>query len=125
MATGQWRRDSGGGIVATGQLFDVGAQAERTALAWQRTALGLVAVAALTVRWSVTENFPVLPGIGLAVAGGLAGLVVVRQRYLRVLHTVQTGQTPASRYLIGATTLFMVAVIVGIAVGVAVEFTRA
>lgn len=108
----------------TRQLFDVGAQAERTALAWQRTALGLVAVAALTVRWSVTENFPVFPGIGLAVAGGLAGLVVVRQRYLRVLRTVETGHTPTSRYLIGATTVFMVAVVVGIAVGVAVEFSR-
>jgi uncharacterized membrane protein YidH (DUF202 family) len=107
-----------------GRLFDVGAQAERTAMAWQRTALGLVAVAALTVRWSVTENLPVLPGIALAVAGGLAGLVVVRQRYLRVLRTVPHGQTPVSRYLIPASTVFMVAVTVGIAVGVAVEFSR-
>lgn len=106
------------------ELFDVGAQAERTALAWQRTALGVMAVGALSVRWSVTEDFPVLPGIALVVFGGLAGLFVVRQRYLRVLKTVHSDQTPLSRYLIPLTTIFMVGVLTVIAMGVAVEFTR-
>ena len=106
------------------RLFDIGAQAERTALAWQRTALGVVAVGALTVRWSVTEDFPVLPGIALVVVGGLAGLFVVRNRYLRVLQTVQSDQTPLSRYLIPVTTAFLVVVIAAITVGVAVEFAR-
>lgn len=105
-------------------LFDVGAQAERTALAWQRTALGVVAVGALSVRWSVAEDFPVLPGIAMVVFGGLAGLFVVRQRYLRVLRTVQSAQTPLSRYLIPLTTIFMVVVLAVIALGVAVEFGR-
>lgn len=101
---------------------DAGTAAERTALSWQRTALGVVATGALTVRWSVTEHFPMLPGIALTVFGGVAGLFVVRQRYLRVLTTVRTGQTPLSRYLVAATTAFMVVVIAGVAVGVASQF---
>lgn len=105
-------------------LFDIGAQAERTSLAWQRTALGVVAVGALSIRWSVTENFPVFPGIALVVFGAIAGLFVVRQRYLRVLKTVTTGQNPLSRYIIGLTTVFMIVVIGAIAIGVAIEFSR-
>ena len=101
---------------------DAGTAAERTALSWQRTALGVVATGALTVRCSVTEHFPILPGVALTAFGGIAGLFIVRQRYLRVLITVRTGRTPLSRYLIPATTAFMVVVEAGIAVGVASRF---
>lgn len=108
----------------TSQLTDAGVQAERTALAWRRTGLGLVAVGALAVRWSVSEDFPPYPGVLLSAFGGVAGLFIVRARYLRVLHTVQTGQTPLSRYLIPVTTLVMVAVVAAFAVGIAAEFAR-
>lgn len=103
---------------------EAGAQAERTALAWQRTAIGVVAVGALTVRWTIVEHFPALPGIALATFGGVAGLFVVRQRYLRVHQTVAAGRTPVSRYLIPATAAFMAVVVAAITVGVVIEFAR-
>ena len=78
------------------ELFDVGAQAERTALAWQRTGIGTIAVGALVLRWCVTENFPLWPGVVLAMCGGITTLFLVRQRYQRVLRTVTTAQTPLS-----------------------------
>ena len=93
------------------ELFDVGAQAERTALAWQRTGIGLMAAGALVVRWTVTERFPPWPGVALVGFGAFASLLLVRQRYRRVLKMVRAEQTPLSRYLIPGTAAFMVAVI--------------
>lgn len=103
---------------------EAGSQAERTALAWRRTSLSLIAVGALAIRWSVAEDFPPYPGVLLTAFGGVVGLFVVRARYLRVLHTVSTGQTPLSRYLIPITTVFMVLVALAFSVGMAAEFAR-
>lgn len=99
-------------------------QAERTALSWQRTAVGVVVIGALAVRWAATRNLPVWPGFGLALIGGLAGIFLVRQRYLRVVGTLAAGQTPLSRYLVPATATFMVAVVTAVGAGIAVELTR-
>jgi len=106
------------------QLFDVGAQAERTALAWQRTGIGIMASGALVVRWTVTEHFPPWPGVALVASGAFASLLLVRQRYRRVLETVRAGQTPLSRYLIPGTAAFMIAVVLGMIVGVGFELAR-
>lgn len=103
---------------------EAGSQAERTALSWRRTALGLIAVGALAIRWSVAEDFPPYPGILLTAFGGVVGLFVPRARYLRVLDTVSRGQTPLSRRLIPLTTAVMVVVAVGFALGIALEFAR-
>ncbi|MCB0932300.1 MAG: DUF202 domain-containing protein [Mycobacterium sp.] len=109
---------------STPQQPDAGRQAERTALSWRRTSLGLIAVGALAIRWSVAEDFPPYPGVLLCAFGGVAGLFIVRARYQRVLHTVGTGQTPLSRYLIPVTTLVIVAVVVAFGIGIAAEFAR-
>jgi len=101
---------------------EAGTQAERTALSWRRTSLGLIGVGALAVRWSVTEDFPPYPGVILTAFGGVVGLFVARARYLRVLHTVSNGQTPLSRYLIPVTTVVMVLVALAFSVGIAAEF---
>lgn len=106
------------------RLFDVGAQAERTAMAWQRTGIGVMAAGALLVRWSIAEGFTVWPGVALTVFGGFLSLYIVRQRYRRVLRTVEAGQTPLSRYLIPATTAFLVVVIVAAAIAVADELAH-
>jgi uncharacterized membrane protein YidH (DUF202 family) len=100
------------------------AQAERTALSWQRTAVGIVAAGALAVHWAAVANLPAWPGAALIAIGGFAGVVLVRRRYARVIQTVRAGQTPVSRYLVPATAAFMVAVVTAAAVGIVVEMTR-
>ena len=53
-------------------LLDAGAQAERTALAWQRTGIGAVAVGALLVHGHVNQHvLPLWPGLLLATVAGL------------------------------------------------------
>jgi uncharacterized membrane protein YidH (DUF202 family) len=102
-------------------LIDVGGPAERTALAWQRTSLGVVVVGALAARWSATEQFPVWPGIVLAAFGGVVGLLLGRQRYLRIMTTVRAGETPLSRYLVPAPAVFMVLIVAAVSVGIGIE----
>lgn len=106
------------------ELFDVGAQAERTALAWQRTGIGTIAIGALVLRWCVTEGFPLWPGIVLAACGGAATLFLVRQRYHRVLRTVSAAETPVSRFLVPGTAIFMVSVVLAVGYGVFCELLR-
>ncbi|MGN6576097.1 MAG: DUF202 domain-containing protein [Nocardioides sp.] len=63
-----------------------GLQAERTAMAWQRTALGLGGVSALLLHHAGGKVAASIPGV----AGLLAALVVlllVEVRYLRPHHT--------------------------------------
>jgi uncharacterized membrane protein YidH (DUF202 family) len=103
------------------QLIDVGAQAERTALAWQRTGIGLMAVAALLLRWEVTEYLPVWPGVVIAAVAGVAVLFVVPDRYRRVLRAVRAGHTPRSRRMLPAATVFMILVILCLSAELAVS----
>ena len=70
--------------------LDPGLQAERTAMAWQRTALGLGAVSALLVRQAGGDPLAAAPGaVGLLAAVAL--LVVVETRYLRTHRHVAEG----------------------------------
>jgi uncharacterized membrane protein YidH (DUF202 family) len=55
-----------------------GAAAERTRLAWRRTALALTIVALLTVRLATHDRWPVLDGIVI----GLAALAWIAQMWL-------------------------------------------
>ena len=105
-------------------LLDAQGVAERTALAWQRTVIGVLAVGALVVRWSITERFPPWPGVVLTAVAALAALILVRQRYRRVRDTVGAGRTPLSRYLVPGATLFMIVVVVGIGAGILLEYSR-
>jgi uncharacterized membrane protein YidH (DUF202 family) len=106
------------------ELLDAAGVAERTALAWQRSLVGLLAVGALVVRWSITERFLLWPGVLLTTVAALATLFLVRQRYQRVRDTVMAGQTPLSRYLVPGATVFMVVAVVGIGAGILLEYTR-
>jgi uncharacterized membrane protein YidH (DUF202 family) len=104
------------------EVLDATAVAERTALAWQRSMIGVLAVGALVVRWSVVERFPPWPGVVLTAAAALASLVVVRRRYRRVRDTVLAGQTPLSRYFVPGATALMVVLIAGIGAGLSSEY---
>ena len=101
------------------ELIDIGAQAERTALAWQRTGIGMMAVGALVLRWDVTEHLPVWPGIVLTAVGGLGVLILVPDRYRRVLRNVRAGHTPLSRGMVPTATLSMFLVILGVGIELA------
>lgn len=100
-----------------GELMDVGAQAERTALAWQRTGIGAMAVGVLLMRGHVHQHLlSPWPGLLLTVAAALAVLICVPQRYRRVLRTVRIQRTPLSRGLVPGTTLVLA--LVTIAIGI-------
>jgi uncharacterized membrane protein YidH (DUF202 family) len=99
------------------EQMDVGTQAERTALAWQRTGIGAMAVGALLMHGHVHQNLlSPWPGLVLAVVGGAAILVLVPHRYRRVARAIQAGCTPLSRAMVPGATLVLVLVTVGIGV---------
>ncbi|MBB5958073.1 uncharacterized membrane protein YidH (DUF202 family) [Saccharothrix tamanrassetensis] len=62
--------------------MDRGAQNERTALAWQRTALAMIAGSAVLTRLTVGRIGPLaLAGMAVTVSLGLVVLVAARRRY--------------------------------------------
>ncbi|ABH00878.1 conserved hypothetical protein (plasmid) [Rhodococcus jostii RHA1] len=78
---------------------DVGLQAERTAMAWQRTALGVGGVSALLLHLAA-GRFP-------AAVAGLAGLsasllllLLSEQRYVRLVKKVAAGEPPPAPGLV-------------------------
>jgi uncharacterized membrane protein YidH (DUF202 family) len=104
------------------RLLDAGAQAERTALAWQRTGFSAMAIGALLVHGHVEEHLlPLWPG--LLLMGIAAGVVLVfgPRRYRRVLAMVSTGQTPLSRRMVPGAALVTLIVTLGVAFGIAAE----
>jgi uncharacterized membrane protein YidH (DUF202 family) len=94
-------------------LLDDGAQAERTALAWQRTAIASMAVAALLIHARL--NGQLWAGLILAGSAAIAVLVLVPWRYRCVLRAVRAGRTPVSRPTVLVTAVLSVFVIIFIA----------
>lgn len=107
-------------------LLDAGAQAERTALAWQRTGIGAVAVGALLVHGHVNQHvLPLWPGLLLATVAGLAVLILVPRRYSRILRAVRAGHTPLSSRMVAGLTILLVLVILGISVSIGIDLLPA
>ena len=78
-----------------GPHHDAGLQAERTAMAWQRTALGLGGVSALLLHDSGGRLLAALPGLlGLGVATLL--LILTEVRYEQTVRRVAAGRHPAA-----------------------------
>jgi putative membrane protein len=99
----------------------VGTQPERTALAWQRTGLGVLAVGGLVSHGALKEASPLLVVVagatallGLAVLGGLAP---VRYRRLQQPATDVRGGAGVPGLLLAATAIV---VLTGVAALVAV-----
>ena len=86
---------------------DRGLQPERTAMAWQRTALGIGGVAALLVHHGAGRVALMVPAAG-ALAGALALLVVVEARYERMAREVAAGDSPMGPRLVRLTALGVV-----------------
>jgi uncharacterized membrane protein YidH (DUF202 family) len=112
--------------VTGGQLLDAGAQAERTALAWQRTGFAAMAIGALLVHGHVEEHLlPQWPGLLLMGFAGTVVLVFGPRRYRRVLGTVGAGRTPLSQQMVPGATLVTLAVTLGVAFGIGAELLSA
>ena len=78
---------------------DAGLQTERTAMAWQRTALGVGGVSALLLHQSGGRLLSALPGLfGLAMATTL--LVLSELRYERTASRVGSGADPVDARLL-------------------------
>ncbi len=81
----------------TNELWDPGAQAERTALAWQRTGLTAAVVGALLVHLSPAGHpLPPWPGLLVMAFGAVAAVLVAPLRYSAALRAVKAGRTPLS-----------------------------
>jgi putative membrane protein len=83
------------------EVFDVGLQHERTALAWDRTALALIVVAALSIRVAGGPFGELLhlPGY-LAIGLGAALLWFGARRYRHRDHDLRRGVSPVRPRLI-------------------------
>ncbi|MEV0678973.1 DUF202 domain-containing protein [Actinosynnema sp. NPDC050436] len=89
--------------------MDRGAQNERTALAWQRTALAMIAGSAVLARLTVPRvGLAAVVGMGVTAALGIVVLVAARWRYREGRRGRRTGAVlPAA---VAAGTVVMVLV---------------
>lgn len=96
------------------RIPDAGAQAERTALSWQRTGLGALAVGALMIHTDPT-HYPLSPwpGVLLMAVGAVCAAVLAPLRYQRVLRAVRAGNPPVSTLTIPALSAVLVIVTIG------------
>jgi putative membrane protein len=78
--------------------LDVGLAAERTAMAWQRTALALAAFSALLVHLADSDLMLAAPGLG-GLALALALLVMGERRYATAVRRVEQGGSPLAQGL--------------------------
>ncbi len=91
-----------------GQAFDPGLQAERTSMAWQRTALGVGGTSALLVHVADRDLLAAIPGVaGLAAA--LALLLVGERRYAWTLSRLKAQRSPLDHVLVRITATTAVA----------------
>lgn len=81
-------------------MRDRGLQPERTALAWQRTALAAAVAAVLLLRSGLTRNAP------LEIAAAVCASAVVVLWFIAVRRPPTTG---SCRHILGAATLAVVA----------------
>ena len=100
--------------------MDPGLQAERTAMAWQRTALGIGGVSALLLHRANGAILPSLPGVA-GLLGALGLLLVVEARYVRNSRHGEAGNSPMGPTMVRAVTagtvLLAVATLVVLALG--------
>lgn len=83
---------------------DTGLQAERTTMAWQRTALGIGAVSALLLHHARGQVGLSVPG-GAGLLGALVLLLVVEARNVRSHRDVESARSPMGRALVRAVSL--------------------
>ena len=97
---------------------DAGLQAERTAMAWQRTSLGVAGVSAMLLHQTQGRLLAALPGVlGLVLATTL--LVLSELRYERTTARVGAGANPVDArlmLLLAGTVTLLAAMALGLVV---------
>ncbi len=88
---GRWLR----GPERLDRWHDAGLQAERTAMAWERTALGVGGVSAMLLHGATGSFWTALPGM-VGLTASMALLVFAQLRYERTVQRVKDGLTPAA-----------------------------
>lgn len=84
--------------------IDVGLAAERTAMAWQRTALALAAFSALLVHLAERELILAVPGLGGLVLA-LVLLVQGERRYASTVRRIEGGESCTAQRLVVSMTV--------------------
>lgn len=79
--------------------LDSGLQAERTAMAWQRTALGVAGVSALLLHHTGGRTVAAAPPV-LGLLTALALLLATERRYVRTVRRIESGEPATSRTLV-------------------------
>ncbi|GAB2758692.1 DUF202 domain-containing protein [Nocardioides pakistanensis] len=102
--------------------IDIGLPAERTAMAWQRTALSLAGVSALVVHLANRDLLAAVPGV-LGLLAALALLVVAERRYTWAVRRVEAGESPLDHRLnvvltAGVVALSVVALVLVVTLGI-------
>ena len=94
------------------EVFDVGVQHERTALAWERTAIAMLVNGILLARYAAEETHWVFASIGLAetIAGG--GILIWAGFHYDQLHgPLRAGESvvhPTSTRIVGGLALLFI-----------------
>ncbi len=98
------------------RLWDQGAQAERTALAWQRTGLSAAVVGALLTQLAPGgHELSPWPGLLVMAFGAAAAVLVAPLRYSTVLRAARSGRNPLSTRATSAAAALVLVVTVWIA----------
>lgn len=100
--------------------LDVGLAAERTAMAWQRTALTVAAVSALLVHLADRRLLAAVPGM-VGLLGSFALLILGERRYGWSVRKVEAGESPLARRAIRLLAVGVVATAVALVALLAVK----
>lgn len=100
------------------QVFDEGLQHERTALAWERTAVATMVAGALLARWATEDAAPLFGILGIIQVAFGAGLLAWAGRHYDDLHgPLRAGDSP-----VHPSAVRVVGAVTTVTIGVALVF---
>lgn len=98
--------------------FDEGLQHERTALAWERTAIATMVAGALLARWAAEDAVPLFAVLGIVQVAFGGGLLAWAGRHYDDLHgPLRAGDSP-----VHPTAVRIVGAVTTASVGIALAF---
>jgi uncharacterized membrane protein YidH (DUF202 family) len=108
-----------------GRVFDAGLQHERTALAWERTAISTMVAGVLLARYAAESLHWGFASVGLATVVLGAVLLVWTGRHYDDLHgPLRAGESPVhstAAQVVGLATIAFVGAALALAIAIAIE----